>query len=123
VKEFRCLALKGVADELKNPADEEQRQPIHPQPVEENAGDKNRARKKDGRDAKRVTHPIYRMLMTGSVLRDPLLVSASAQHAHDDNTKEKDRVIERSGHVAVESQKLLNFDGPMTRWSDDPMIC
>jgi hypothetical protein len=29
------------------------------------------------------------MLMTGAVLRDPLLVAASAQHAEDDSTKEK----------------------------------
>jgi hypothetical protein len=86
VEEFRRLALKGVADELKNPSDKEQRQPIRPKPMEENAGDKNRARKQNGRNAQRVTHPIYRMLMTGSVLRDPLLVSASAQHAEDDTT-------------------------------------
>jgi hypothetical protein len=33
-----------------------------------------------------VTHPVHRMLMTGSVLRDPLLVGASAQHAEDDIT-------------------------------------
>jgi hypothetical protein len=86
VEELRRLALKGVADKLKNPSDEEQRQPIQPQPVEENAGDKNWSRKQDDRNAQRVTHPIYRMLMTGAVLRDPLLVGASTQHAHDDIT-------------------------------------
>ncbi len=86
MEELRRLALKGVADELKNPADEEQRQPIQPQPVEKNAGDKDGARKQNGRDAQRVTHPVHWMLMTGSVLRDPLLVSASAQHGQDDNT-------------------------------------
>jgi hypothetical protein len=36
-----------------------------------------------------VTHAVHRVLMTGAVLRDPLLVGASAQHAEDDITKEK----------------------------------
>jgi hypothetical protein len=36
-----------------------------------------------------VTDAVHRMLMTGAVLRDPLLVAASAQHAEDDSTKEK----------------------------------
>jgi hypothetical protein len=33
-----------------------------------------------------VAQPVHRMLVTGAVLRDPLLVSASAQHARDDIT-------------------------------------
>jgi hypothetical protein len=33
-----------------------------------------------------VTQPVHRMLMTGTILRDPLLVGASAQHARDDIT-------------------------------------
>jgi hypothetical protein len=36
-----------------------------------------------------VTDPVHRVLMTGAVLRDPLFVGASAQHAEDDITKEK----------------------------------
>jgi len=69
--------------------------------VEEDAGDKKRPREQDGRDAQRVTDPVYRVLMTGSVLRDPffvgsmlvsamlvaaMFVAASAQHAEDDIT-------------------------------------
>jgi len=38
-----------------------------------------------------VTQAVHRMPMTGAVLRDPLLVSASAQHAQDDITKENGR--------------------------------
>ena len=86
MEEFRWLALKSMADELENPSDKKQSQRIPPQPVEEDAGNKNRDREQDGRDAQRVTHPVHRMLMTGSVLRDPLLVGASAQHAEDDIT-------------------------------------
>ena len=33
-----------------------------------------------------MTDAVDRMLMTGTVLRDPLLVGASAQHAKDDIT-------------------------------------
>jgi hypothetical protein len=36
-----------------------------------------------------VADAVHRMLMTGAILRDPLLVAASAQHAEDDITKEK----------------------------------
>ena len=86
MEEFRRLALEGVADELENPSDEEKTQRIQPQLVKEDAGDEKRDRKQDSRNAQRVTHPVHRMLMTGAVLRDPLLVGASAQHAEDDIT-------------------------------------
>ena len=86
MEEFRRLALEGVTDELESPSDEEQSQRIHPQPVEEDAGYKKWDREQDGRNAQRVTQAVHRVQMTGSVLRDPLLVSASAQHAQDDIT-------------------------------------
>ena len=89
MEKFRRLALEGVADELENPSNEEQSERIQPQAVKEDAGDKKRDREQDGRDAQRVTDAVHRMLMTGAVLRDPLLVAASAQHAEDDSTKEK----------------------------------
>ena len=89
MEKFRRLSLEGVADELENPSDEEQSQRVEPQAVEENAGYKKRDREQDGRDAQRVTHAVHRVLMTGTVLRDPLLVGAFAQNAEDDITKEK----------------------------------
>jgi hypothetical protein len=55
VEEFRRLALEGVADELENPSHEEQSQRVQPQPVEEDAGNKNWDREQDRRDAQRVT--------------------------------------------------------------------
>jgi len=78
VKEFGRLAFEGVADELENPSDEEKGQRVQPQPVDEDAGDKKGDREQYGGDAQRMTHPVRRMLMTGAVLRDPLLVGASA---------------------------------------------
>ncbi len=91
MQEFRWLALEGVADELKDPSDEEQSQRVQPHAVEEDTGDKKWDREQDGRDTQRVTQAVHRMPMTGAVLRDPLLVSASAQHAQDDITKENGR--------------------------------
>ena len=78
MEEFRRLALEGMAYKLEHPSDEEERERIQPQAVEENAGDKNCARQQDGRDAERVADAIDRVLVTGAVLRDPLLVGASA---------------------------------------------
>ncbi len=78
MEKFRRLALKSVTDKLKNPSHQEQGQGIHPQPVQEDARDKKWNRKQDGRNAQRVTSAVHRMLVTRAVLRDPLLVSASA---------------------------------------------
>jgi hypothetical protein len=100
VKEFRRLAFEGVTDKLENPSDEEQSQRVHPQAVNEDAGDENWHRKQDGRDAQRVTNAVHRMLMTGSILRDPLLVAASAQHVGDDITSSA-RASRRDGRLAT----------------------
>jgi hypothetical protein len=89
VEEFRRLAFESVPDELENPSEEEQSQRVQPHAVEEDADYKKRDREQDGWDAQRVTYAVHRMLMTGTVLRDPLLVGASAQHAEDVITKEK----------------------------------
>ena len=86
VEEFRRLAFERVPDELKNPSDQEQSEPVQPKSVEEDAGSKDWERQQDGRNAQRMTQPVHRMPMTGAVLRDPLLVGASAQHARDDIT-------------------------------------
>jgi hypothetical protein len=98
LEEFRRLALKGVADELENPSNEEQGDAIKPQAVEKDAGYKDRDRQQDDGNAQSVTDAVYGMLMTGAVLRDPLLVSASAQHAGDDIT-DGDRLISPDGQI------------------------
>ena len=103
MEEFRRLALEGVADELENPSDEEQSQRVRPQAVEEDADNRKWDRKQDGRNAQRVTHAVHGVLMTGTVLRDPLLVGASAQHAEDDIT------TERSGCRAIEIRRPLTL--------------
>ena len=78
MEEFRRLAFEGVADELEDPSDQEQSQRVEPQMVIKDAGYENRERQQDSRNAERVTQAVHRMLVTGTVLRDPLLVAASA---------------------------------------------
>ena len=80
-EEFRALAFESMADELEHPSDQEQNKRVEPQPMEKDAGHKNREREQNGRDAQRVAQPVHRMPMAGAILRDPLLVGASAQHA------------------------------------------
>ena len=86
MKKFRRLAFEGVANKLEDPSQEKQRQRVHPQAVIEDAGDKQGNRQQDGRYTQSVTRAIYRMLMTGAILRDPLLIGASAKHAEDNIT-------------------------------------
>ncbi len=54
--------------------------------MKEDAGNKKWHGEQNGRNAQRVTNAVHRMPMTGSILRDPLFVSASAQHVGDDIT-------------------------------------
>ena len=86
VEEFRALAFEGVPDELENPSDQKQSERIEQQAVEEDAGHKKRNREQNRGDAQCMTRAIHPVLVTGTVLRDPLLVGTSAQHARDDIT-------------------------------------
>jgi len=75
--------------------------------VVEDADNKKWGREQDGRNAQRVTHAVHRMLMTGTVLRDPLLVAASAQHAEDDIT------TETAGRFAMPAVRIDRVIGPL----------
>lgn len=80
MKEFRRLAFKGMANELKNPSDQKEREPVKPQAMNENAGEKKRQRHQDCRDAQGMAQPVHRMLMAGRVLSNPLLARAMSKH-------------------------------------------
>jgi len=80
VEEFRRFALKGMADELENPSDNEQPHRIQPERMEEDAADENPHRKHDERNAERMAEPVDRMLMAARVLRNPLLAAAVSKH-------------------------------------------
>ena len=55
--------------------------------MEEDAGYKNRERKQNSGNAQRMAQSVYRMPMARAILRNPLLVGSSAQHARDDITR------------------------------------
>lgn len=78
VKELWFFALKGVSHELEYPSKDEQAGCVKPKGVEKDAGDKERQRDQDQRNAKGMADAVDRMLMAACVLRNPLLVAASA---------------------------------------------
>jgi hypothetical protein len=77
-EEFRWLAFEGVADELEDPSEHEQRQRVKPQAMEEESSDGDCDRDQDRGNAEGVAGAIDRVLMAGRVLGDPLLVGAVA---------------------------------------------
>ena len=48
--------------------------------MEEDADQKQRQRQNNDGNAKGVAEPVYRVLMAGGILRDPLFICASAKH-------------------------------------------
>jgi hypothetical protein len=81
VEELGLLAFKGMPDELQDPSHNEQRCAINPERVKKNGGSQERERKHDQRNAQAMANPVYEMSVAARVLRDPLFLSASAQHA------------------------------------------
>jgi len=80
VKKLRFFVFKGVADELKNPAEDKQAGGKHPEWMEENGRDAKRQRNHDQRNAKAMAQPVDWMGMAACILRDPLFAGASAKH-------------------------------------------
>ena len=78
LKEFRGLAFEGMADELKNPSNDEKSERIGPQAMNEDAGQKKWDGEQNRRYAQRMAEAVHGMLMAGGVLRNPLLVGAVA---------------------------------------------
>jgi hypothetical protein len=81
MKKLRLFALKGVADELERPSHKKKPERIKPQPVNEDACEEQGERNQNCRYPQRMAYAVYRMLMAAGILRDPLLISASAQHS------------------------------------------
>jgi len=77
-EKLRRLAFEGVADKLKNPSQDKERERIRPQTMHKDAADKNRDGEQDGRNPQRVAGPVHGVLVAGGILRDPLLVGAVA---------------------------------------------
>jgi len=78
VEEFGRLVLKGMADKLGNPADqEEQNRPIEERPKEYCRDEENQTYDDQG-NAERMARPVHRMTVAGCVLRDPFVAGSSA---------------------------------------------
>src|SRR5437899_1278145 len=80
VKELRRLPLECVADELKDPTDDEHGEGPLPQPENRERGDEHGERHHDQRDAERMAHPVDRVLMARRVPGDPLVGRAISEH-------------------------------------------
>jgi len=77
-EEFRWLAFEGVADELEDPSDYEERQRVEQKAMKEESSDRDCERKQNGRNAEGVADAIDGVLVASGILRDPLLVGAVA---------------------------------------------
>src|SRR5262249_36775246 len=73
VQELGRLPFDRVADELKGPARDEERDRDRPETMNENGGDEQRNRKSNERNPDGVAETIDRVLMASAVLRDPLV--------------------------------------------------
>jgi hypothetical protein len=80
VKELRLFTLEGMADELEGPSHKEKRERVGLEAVNKDAGDEQNERKQDCRYPQGMADTVYRVLMAGGVLRNPLFVGAVAQH-------------------------------------------
>lgn len=83
MEELRFFMLKGVSNELQNPAKNKKSRSIDPERMKEDGGNGRRNREHDQWNAKAMAEPIDRMSVTAGVFRDPLLVGASAWHEAD----------------------------------------
>lgn len=77
-EELRGLAFEGVADELEDPAEDEEGEGEPPETVEEESGGEDGDRKQNRGNAEGVAEAVDGMLMAGRVLGDPLLAGAVA---------------------------------------------
>ena len=75
-EKFGGLAFKGVADELENPSADEQCEREDPEAMEEESGGGDGDGEQNSGDAEGVADAIHRMLVTGGILGDPVLIRA-----------------------------------------------
>jgi len=81
VKKFRLFPLKRMPNELENPTQDKQAKSIGPKRMKEDCRDAQHSGKHNHRDAKAVAEAIDGMRVAACVLRNPLFVGASTEHA------------------------------------------
>jgi hypothetical protein len=77
MEELWLFAFEGMADKLQDPAHYEKASRVHPEAMNEYRGQAQSQRNHNHGNTEAVAGPVYRMSMTASVLRNPLLVGAS----------------------------------------------
>ncbi len=80
MKKLGLFVFERVTDELERPSRQEKHKRIKPQPVNENAEKEQAERNQNGRYPPGMAYPVHRVLMAAGILRNPLFVSAVAQH-------------------------------------------
>lgn len=88
LQELRRLAFKRVPDELEDPADDKERDSIHPKPMSKKSDYEHSKGDQDQRNAAGMAQAVDRVLVASRILRDPLLVAESTEHLAND-TPEK----------------------------------
>ena len=81
MEKLRRFAFERVADKLQSPPDQKKRQRIQPQTVNQETCKSEAKRNQNRGNAQRVAHPVDLVLVTGSVLCDPLFASATVKHS------------------------------------------
>lgn len=80
MEELGRLAFEGVADELENPANYEERERNLPESRKEESYWREQQRNNDQGNADGMANAIDCVLMAGRVLRDPVVPGASEEH-------------------------------------------
>ncbi len=85
-EELRGLAFKGVAEELKQPSEDEESEGIPPKAMKKETEDEDGERNKNCGNAEGMAKAIDRMLVAGRVFRDPLFAGTVPEHAGEHDT-------------------------------------
>jgi hypothetical protein len=104
VKKLRLFVLKGVANELQDPAEDKQAGGKHPELMEDEGRNAERQRDHYQRNANAVAQPVDWMSVAACVLRNPLFAAASAKHG---------RIIPQHSYCGVSRNTRV---GPAWTW-------
>src|SRR5688572_31454138 len=80
LKELWRLAFKAVTEELQQPAEDKHADRHDPEAGHKNSDPRQRNGGGNQGDTEGMTGPVYRMLMTLCVLRDPFIPGFSTEH-------------------------------------------
>jgi hypothetical protein len=83
MEKLGCLVFKSMAHELEYPSQKKKSESDRPKSMEEDTGQEDDYGEQNERYAQRMAGAVDGILVAGRILRNPLLVAASAQHGRD----------------------------------------